>query len=82
MTHHPTARHVPGHSEVSAGTRSLGRMAGSSQSGTHEAVSPLKGTLKSLMLFHKGIRHPKTAPLLLLLCSQTAGKFLLLPPLP
>jgi len=82
MTHCPTARHTPEHSEASAGTRSPGRTASSSQNGTYEAASPLKGTLQSPMLFQNVSITQKLGTLLLLLCSQTAGKLFLLPLLP
>lgn len=57
-------------------------MAGSSQSSTYEAVSPLKGTLESPVLFHKHIRHPKNLHPASAFALQSNGRKIPPPPTP
>lgn len=82
MTCLPIAHHTLGHSEAFAGTRSLERTDGSSQSSTQEPVSPLMGTLKSPMLFHKLIHHPKILHLAPAFALQSRGRKIPLPTTP
>lgn len=58
-TPHPITHPTLGHRQAFAGTRCLEWTGGSSQSSTQEPASPLMGILKSPMLFHKLIHHPK-----------------------